>query len=175
MPVFGLNGKVPKIADDAFVAPTATVIGDVTIEAGASVWYNAVLRADYAPIIIRRGANVQDGSVLHSGSELATEVGVRVTVGHLCMVHGATLGEEALIGNGSTVLDGARIGSRCLVAAHSLVLSGAIFEPGMFIAGAPAVAKRPVAGTSMEELLDLNPPGYAELAIRHRTGLELLD
>jgi carbonic anhydrase/acetyltransferase-like protein (isoleucine patch superfamily) len=171
MPLFELNGKSPTIASDAFIAPTASLIGEVIIEAGASVWYNAVIRADYAPTIVRHGANVQDGSVIHSGDETMTEVGVRATIGHLCMVHGAHIGEEALIGNGSTVLDGARIGARCLVASHSLVLSGAVFEAGMFVAGVPAVAKRSVVGTGMERLLDLNPPAYIELAQKHRNSL----
>jgi carbonic anhydrase/acetyltransferase-like protein (isoleucine patch superfamily) len=171
MPLFELNGKSPQIADDAFVAPTASLVGDVVVESGASVWYNAVIRADYAPTIVRAGANVQDGSVIHSGEEIMTEVGPGATIGHLCMVHGAYIGAEALIGNGSTVLDGARIGSRCLVASHSLVLQGAVFEDGLFIAGVPAVAKRPVAGTAMDQLLDINPIAYVDLASRHRTGL----
>jgi carbonic anhydrase/acetyltransferase-like protein (isoleucine patch superfamily) len=175
MPIFALNGKEPRVADDAFIAANATLIGEVIVEAGASVWYNAVIRADYSPIIIRRGANVQDGSVLHGPPDVITEIGVRVTIGHLCMVHGATIGEEALIGNGSTVLDGARIGSRCLVAAHSLVLAGSSFDDGMFVAGVPAVAKKSLVGTHMEKLLDANPPAYVELAQRHRTGLVRLD
>ena len=171
MPLFELNGKSPRIAEDAFIAPTASLIGDVIVEAGASVWYNAVIRADYAPTIVRAGANVQDGSVIHSGDEIMTEVGALATIGHLCMVHGAQIGVEALIGNGSTVLDGARIGSRCLVASHSLVLSGSVFEPGLFVAGVPAVVKGRVGGSAMETLLDNNPPAYRELAQLHRASL----
>ena len=171
MPLYELDGKAPRVADDAFIAPTASLVGDVTVESGASVWYNAVIRADYAPTIVRRGANVQDGTVIHSGEEIGTDVGEGATIGHLCMVHGAHIGAEALIGNGSTVLDGARIGARCLVASHSLVRQAAVFADGLFIAGVPAVAKRPLAGTDMEALLDLNPPAYVELARRHRTGL----
>ncbi len=170
MPLFALDGRSPRIAADAFIAPNATLVGEVIVESGASVWYNAVIRADYSPIIIRRGANVQDGSVMHGPPDAVTEVGVRATVGHLCMVHGATIGQEALVGNGSTILDGARIGARCLVAAHSLVLSGASFAEGMFVAGIPAAVKRPVAGTPMEQLLAVNPMAYEELARRHRTG-----
>jgi carbonic anhydrase/acetyltransferase-like protein (isoleucine patch superfamily) len=168
MPLFELDGKRPQVSADAFIAPTATLIGDVIVEAGASVWYNAVIRADYSTIYIRQRANVQDGSVLHSPPDIPTEIGEGVTIGHLCMVHGAVIGSEALIGNGSTVLDGSVIGARCLVAAHSLVLSGSKFGPGYLIAGVPAVAKKPLAGTPMEELLDINPPAYVELARRHR-------
>src|SRR6187200_2285963 len=99
MPLYSLVGVSPTIADDAFIAPTASLIGDVRVEAGASVWYGAVLRADYSPIIVRAGANVQDGSVLHAPPDLPCEVGPGATIAHLCVVHGATIGEEALIGN----------------------------------------------------------------------------
>ena len=107
MPLFSFEGKSPTIAPDAFIAPTATLIGDVTVESGASVWYGVVIRADYSPVIIRRGANVQDNSLLHGPPDMPTEIGERATVAHLCVVHGATIGEEALIANGTTVLDGA--------------------------------------------------------------------
>ncbi|WP_217575069.1 gamma carbonic anhydrase family protein [Streptomyces sp. GbtcB7] len=174
MPLFSLEGKAPYIHPDAFVAPTATLVGDVVVEAGASVWYNAVIRADYSRITVREGANVQDGSVLHGPPHLVTEVGVGATIAHQCVVHGAVIGEKALVGNGCTVLDGARIGARCLVAAHSLVPAGREFAPGMFLAGAPVVAKRPIAGTQLEEWVDGNPGAYAELAQRHRTKLLLV-
>ena len=108
MPLFAFEGKSPKIHPTAFIAPTASIIGDVTVEENASVWYNTVLRADFSPIVIRRGANVQDGSVIHVTPAGGTDVGPGATIGHLCMVHAATIGEEALVGNASTVLDGAR-------------------------------------------------------------------
>ena len=108
--VFEFNGIVPTIDPTAFIAPTASIVGDVTIEADASVWYGAVLRGDFGPIVVRRGANVQDGSVLHGGADPVTEIGEGATVGHLCVVHGAVIGAEALIGNGATVLDGATVG-----------------------------------------------------------------
>ncbi len=117
MPLFAFEGREPTISPSAWIAPTATLVGDVRVEDEASVWYGAVLRADFGPIIVRRGANVQDGSVLHGGADPVTEIGEGATVGHLCVVHGAVIGAEALIGNGSTVLDGAVIGSRALVAA----------------------------------------------------------
>ncbi|MFJ9542781.1 gamma carbonic anhydrase family protein [Streptomyces sp. NPDC101225] len=162
---------VPDVHPEAFVAPTAVLVGDVVVEAGASVWYNAVLRADYSRITVRRGANVQDGSVLHGPPDLPTEVCSGATVGHLCVVHGAVVGEEALIGNGATVLDGARIGARCLVAAHSLVQAGAEFGPGLLIAGTPAVVRKPIAGTTAEQWVRTNPGAYRDLARRHTAGL----
>src|SRR5215468_3988318 len=115
MPLFSFEGKSPRIHPTAFIAPTASIIGDVTIEENASVWYNAVLRADFGPIVVRRGANVQDGAVVHVTPAGGMEVGAGATVGHLCLVHAATLGEECLVGNGSTVLDGARIGVRAMI------------------------------------------------------------
>src|SRR5215472_12435347 len=117
MPMFAFEGREPSVSPSAWIAPTATLVGDVTVEAEASVWYGAVLRADFGPIVIRAGANVQDGSVLHGGDDPVTEVGPGATIGHLCVVHGAVIGEEALIGNGATVLDGVTVGKRALVAA----------------------------------------------------------
>src|SRR5579871_3030201 len=107
MPLFAFEGHAPQVSPQAWIAPTATLVGDVTVEADASVWYGAVLRADFGPIVIRRGANIQDGSVLHGGPDPVTEVGPGATVGHLCVVHGCVIGAEALIGNGATVLDNA--------------------------------------------------------------------
>src|SRR5438309_7839546 len=108
MPLFSFEGKRPTIDPSAFIAPTAVLIGDVTIEENASVWYNTVLRGDFSSIVVRRGANVQDCAVVHVTQTHPVEIGAGATVGHLCMIHGATLGEECLVGNAATVLDGAR-------------------------------------------------------------------
>ncbi len=137
MPLFALEGLQPTVSPSAWIAPTATLVGDVRVEDEASVWYGAVLRADFGPIIIRRGANVQDGSVLHGGADPVTEVGEGATIGHLCVVHGAVIGTEALIGNGATVLDGAVVGSRALVAAGATVPPGMKVPAGMLAAGDP--------------------------------------
>lgn len=175
MPLYSFEGKAPRVDGTAFIAPTATLVGAVVVEAGASVWYGAVLRADYAPVIIRRGANVQDGSILHGPPGLPTEVGPGATVAHLCVVHGAVLGEECLVANGTTVLDGARIGARTLVAAHSLVAAGADIPEGVLAAGAPAVVKRPLPGTPAEFWVKTNPGAYAELARRHAAGVAAVE
>jgi len=173
--LFEYEGRRPTIAEDAFVAATATVIGDVTIESGASIWYGATLRGDDGPIVVRAGANVQDGSVIHTTPGVTTEIGERATVAHLCMVHGAVLEEEALVGNGCVVLDGARIGARSMVAAMSLVSAGMQVPPGMLVAGVPAQVKRPIAGTAAEEWVRLNPVYYPELARRHRAGTRRIE
>jgi carbonic anhydrase/acetyltransferase-like protein (isoleucine patch superfamily) len=172
MPLFSFEGRAPVVHPDAFVAPTATLVGDVTIEAGASVWYGAVIRADYSPVVVRAGANVQDGAVLHGPPNTPTEVGPGATVAHLCVVHGAVLGEECLIANGTTVLDGARVGARSMVAAHSLVAANAVIPDGVLAAGSPAVVKKPLEGTPAEFWVKMNPPAYAELAQRHLHGIE---
>jgi carbonic anhydrase/acetyltransferase-like protein (isoleucine patch superfamily) len=171
MPLFAFEGRAPSVHPDAFVAPTATLVGDVVIEAGASVWYNAVIRADYSRVVVRSGANVQDGAVLHGPPDLPTEVGPGATVAHLCVVHGAVLGEECLIANGATVLDGARIGARALVAAHALVPAQMEVPEGFLVAGVPAQVKRPVPGSPAEIWVKFNPPAYAELAQRHMRGI----
>src|SRR5687768_12366466 len=150
MPLFEFEGKRPTIHPTAFVAPTATIVGDVTVEEEASVWYGAVVRADYAPVVIRAGANIQDGSILHSPPEMAIEVGRGATVAHLCVVHGAVLGEECLVANGATILDGARIGARAMIAAGAVVKPGDTIPDGMLAAGVPAVVKGPIAGTASE-------------------------
>ena len=120
MPLFSFEGASPKVHPTAWIAPTATLVGDVTVEADASVWYGVVLRADFGPVVIRAGANIQDNSVLHGGPE-GCAVGPGATVGHLCVVHGATIGAEAVIGNNATIQDGAVIGARTLIAAGATV------------------------------------------------------
>lgn len=173
MPLFAFEGHEPRVSPEAWIAPTATLIGNVRVEAGASVWYGAVLRADFGPIIVRRGANIQDGSVLHGGADPATEIGMGATVGHLCVVHGAVVGAEALIGNGATVLDGAVVGSRALVAAGSTVPPGLEIPDGMLAAGAPARIQGELS-PGAKWWVDTNPGAYQELARRHAAGVRPL-
>jgi carbonic anhydrase/acetyltransferase-like protein (isoleucine patch superfamily) len=172
MPLFSFEGRSPRVDATAFVAPTATVIGDVTIEAGASVWFNAVLRADYGPVIVREGANVQDGSVLHAPPGVPVDIGPGATIAHMCVIHGAHIGAEALIANHATVLDGAVIGARSLVAAGALVVSGTKIPDEVLVVGSPATIKGPIAGTSAEMWVKVNPKAYQDLAQRYLIGLE---
>ncbi len=171
MPLYSFEGKSPRIHPTAFVAPTATVVGDVTIEENASVWYNAVVRADFSPIVIQRGANVQDCAVLHVTPVNGVTIGAGATVAHLCLIHGADIGEEALVGNSSTVLDGAKIGARSMVAAGSLVTPGTEIPEGVLALGAPCKVRGPIAGTPAERWVQMNPAGYQALAQRHRAGV----
>jgi carbonic anhydrase/acetyltransferase-like protein (isoleucine patch superfamily) len=173
MPLFAFEGSEPVVSPTAWIAPTATLVGDVLVEDEASVWYGAVLRADFGPIVVRRGANIQDGSVLHGGADPITEIGEGATIGHLCVVHGAVIGTEALIGNGATVLDGAVIGNRALVAAGSTVPPGMHVPDGMLAVGTPARIAREVSG-SAKEWVDTNPEIYRALARRHAASIRLV-
>ena len=170
MPLFSFDGHAPTVSPTAWIAPTATLVGDVRVEDEASIWYGAVLRADFGPIIIQRGANVQDGSVLHGGGNPACEIGEGATVGHLCVVHTAFIGKEALIGNGATVLDGAKIGSHALVAAGATVPPGMEIPDGMQAAGVPA---RVIGELSpgARFWVENNPQTYRDLAKRHAAGV----
>jgi carbonic anhydrase/acetyltransferase-like protein (isoleucine patch superfamily) len=174
MPLFAFEGREPSVSPTAWIAPTATLVGDVRVEDEASIWYGAVLRADFGPIIVRRGANVQDGSVLHGGNDPVTEVGEGATIGHLCVVHGAVIGAEALIGNGATVLDGAIIGRRALVAAGATVAPGAKVPDGMLAVGIPAKVTGEVRGSALR-WVENNPAVYRELARRHSASVRRLD
>lgn len=171
MPLYSFEGRAPRVDPTAYVAPTATLIGDVTVEAGASVWFNAVLRGDFAPIVIRGGANVQDGSVLHAPPGIPVDIGPGATVAHMCVVHGAHVGAEALIANHSTVLDGVVIGRRSLIAAHSLVVAGTKIPDEVLVTGAPAKIRGPIGGTGAEMWVNTNPQTYQELAQRYLAGL----
>jgi len=137
-----LGGRSPTINPGAWSADNATIIGSVTLQARASVWYASVLRADGDAITVGADSNIQDGCVLHADPGFPVEVGERVSVGHRAILHGCHIGDESLIGMGAVVLNGARIGPGCLVAAGAVVLEDATFEPGTLIAGVPAKARR---------------------------------
>ena len=170
VPLFTFEGHQPTVRPSAWIAPTATLVGDVRVEAEASIWYGAVLRADFGPIIVRRGANVQDGSVLHGGHDPVTEVVEGATIGHLCVVHSAVIGAEALVGNGATVLDGGIVGRRALIAAGCTVPPGMTIPDGMLAVGVPArIAGEVTAGA--KQWVETNPALYRELARRHAASV----
>jgi carbonic anhydrase/acetyltransferase-like protein (isoleucine patch superfamily) len=127
------DGTEPTVHEEAYVDPAAVVVGDVTLEADASVWPNTTLRGDQGGIVVREGANVQDNAVLHDG----TEVGPYATVGHAAIVHRATVEERALVGMGATVLDDAVVGERAMVGANALVTRGTEIPPGARATGTP--------------------------------------
>lgn len=175
MHLIEIEGKRPTVHPDAFVAETATLIGDVTVEQGASIWYGAVLRADICTIVVREGTNIQDNSVLHAAPGETLVVGPNATVGHACVVHCREVGAQALIGNGSTLLDHAVVGSRTLVAAGSVVTPGAQIPAEVVAAGIPCKPTKPIAGTSSEFWVETNAEYYRELAARHAAGARVVE
>jgi carbonic anhydrase/acetyltransferase-like protein (isoleucine patch superfamily) len=144
MPLYAIGGRQPQVADDAWIAPSAELIGDVRLAALASVWFGAVIRADNTPILIGARTNVQEGALLHSDPGAPCTLGDDVTVGHHAILHGCTIGDRVLIGMGATVLNRAMIGEDCLVGAGALVTEGKVFPPGQLIVGSPARAVRPL-------------------------------
>ncbi|WP_136715481.1 gamma carbonic anhydrase family protein [Halorientalis salina] len=160
------DGTEPEIAESAYVDPEATVIGDVTIEADASVWPGAVLRGDHGEIVLREGANVQDNATLHEGVEL----GPKATVGHNAIVHAATVGERAMVGMGAIVLDHAEIGAESLVGANSLVTEGTEVPESVLVAGTPAEQVKEVENSPWIYAGDR----YVELANEHAATDEVL-
>lgn len=140
--VLALQGKTPSISEATFVADGARIIGDVSLAAGASVWYNAVLRGDSAAIMIGPGSNVQDNVSVHVDSGHPVRVGAKVSIGHNAVVHGCTVGDGSLIGMGAVILSGAVIGSGCLIAGGAVVLGGTEVPDGSLVAGVPAKVRR---------------------------------
>lgn len=154
MPILPYNGAWPRIAADAFIAPTAVVAGDVTVESGASVWFGAVIRGDSAAVHIGPRSNVQDNCVIHVDEGAPCTLGADCTLGHGAIVHGATLGEGVFVGMHATVLNRAVIGAGCIVAAGALVAEGKQIEPGQLVMGVPGKAVRPVRSEERERAAD---------------------
>jgi len=152
--ILTFNGKTPQISEDAFIAPNAVVIGDVRIEAGASIWFGAVLRGDDPdnPIVVGPQSNVQDGAVIHVGDWGPTLIGPRVTVGHGAVMECCTIGAGTLIGMRAVVLQNAVVGEECLVAAGAVVLEGSEIRNRSLAAGVPATVRRTYEGTSPDWL-----------------------
>ncbi len=172
MPLYALDDLAPTLADGAWVAPSADVIGDVRLGRNASVWFGAVIRADNTPILIGEESNVQDGAVGHSDPGAPLTIGARVTVGHQAILHGCTIGDGALIGMGARVLNGAVIGANSLVGAGALVTEGKQFEPGMLIVGSPARVVRALTEAEIAALA-LSAAHYAHKAVHYTARLRL--
>lgn len=170
------EGHHPRLAVDAWVDPTALVIGDVTLGAGVSVWPFAVLRGDIHRIVVGAGSNVQDGAVLHVSHDSRFRPGgaptilhERVTVGHQAVLHGCEIGACCLIGIGARVLDRAVLGPRVMLAAGALVPPGKLLDSGWLYVGTPAQPARPLTDSELE-YLDYTAEHYIALARRHQAG-----
>ena len=162
--IFPFEDKEPWVASGAFVAPTAVLIGDVTVEDRASVWFGAVLRGDFNKIVVGSGTSVQDNSVIHTNEDLPTVIGQNVTVGHLSLLEGCEIEDGALIGMGSIVLNKARIGRRAMLAAGSVVREGQEIPAEVLAAGVPARVRKELAGSSS---------AWVEMAAREYQSLRL--
>ena len=161
------DGHVPEIADSAYVDESAVVIGEVTLEADASVWPGAVLRGDHGEIVLREGANVQDNATLHEGCE----IGPSATVGHNAIVHAATVGERSMVGMGAIVLDRAEIGAESLVGANSVVTEDTAIPDSVLAVGAPAEVVKEVEHSPWTAAGER----YVELAREHAETSEVLE
>ncbi|MBR3767094.1 MAG: gamma carbonic anhydrase family protein [Clostridia bacterium] len=165
------SGKTPVIDESAFIAENATVIGDVTIGKGSSVWYSAVLRGDMCSIKIGKNSNIQDNATIHVGIKDSAIIGDGVTVGHNALVHGATVEDNALIGMGSVVLDGAVIGKNSIVAAGAVVTSGTVVPPNSLVAGVPATVVKELSATKVMGN-KMNAMAYTTLASKYKKEAE---
>lgn len=171
MALYELDGVSPRLHESSWVADSAQVMGNVVLEQDASVWFGATLRGDTETITVGRGSNIQDGSVLHADVGYPLTVGQNVTVGHMVMLHGCTIGDESLVGIGAVVLNGARIGRNCIVAAGALVTEGKSFPDGSMIMGSPAKVVQEL-GPEQIEGVRRSALHYVENATRYRAGLK---
>ncbi len=172
MKQFQFEQSKPQLGSGVFVAPNATLIGDVTIGDESSIWYQTVLRGDVFPIQIGARTNIQDLCVGHvTSGQWALEVGEEVTVGHRVILHGCTIGDRCLIGMGSVVMDGVTIGSDSMIGAGSLVTPGTEIPAGTLAVGSPARAKRDLSPEEIE-FLKHSAEHYVALAKRHQEGLQ---
>ena len=160
---------MPRLAESAYVADSAEVIGDVSVGENASIWPGAVLRGDVERIEIGPGSNIQDCAVVHTNHGAPTIVGSDVTVGHSAILHGCTIGDLTLVGMGAIVLDGARIGRECLIGAGALVTQGATVPDGSLVLGVPGKVVRQLSADERAKLA-ASAREYRELAAAHRAA-----
>src|ERR1700675_403204 len=171
---FELGGKRPKVHPDAYIAPTAVLIGDVVVEAGASVWFGAVLRGDEAQIRIGQGANVQDNAVLHCAEHLPTILEANASVGHSAQLEGCVVERGALVGMGATMLQRSRLGAGSMLAAGAVLPEGKEVPPGHLAAGVPATVKKALAGSS-GNWVQTAAQHYQHRAVTYKAKLKPVD
>jgi len=173
MSLYQLGDKSPTLAPTSWVAPNATVIGDVHLGAQSSVWWNTVIRGDTDRISIGERSNIQDGSVLHTDAGIHLQIGNDVTVGHMVMIHGCTIGDNCLIGIGSIILNRAVIGRNSLVGANTLVAEGKVFPEGVLILGSPGKVVRELTEEEIAKI-SRSAEHYAANGARYATTLKPL-
>ncbi|HLU56883.1 MAG TPA: gamma carbonic anhydrase family protein [Pseudonocardia sp.] len=169
MRVISLGNRTPRVDPSAWVADSATVVGDVTVGARVGIFYSAVLRADLESVTVGAGSNIQDGAVLHADPGFPARLGEDVSVGHCAVLHGCTVEDGCLIGMNATVLNGAVIGAGSLVAANALVPAGAVIPPRSLVAGVPGKVRRELSDAEVEQNR-ANAAIYRELTETHRAA-----
>ena len=170
MSTYALEGRSPLLAADSWIAPSASVIGNVELKSGASVWFNATLRGDRDPILVGEESNIQDGSVLHTDDGEPLTVGRGVTVGHMVMLHGCTVGDHSLIGIGSVLLNGVVIGKNCIVGARTLLTEGKVIPDNSLVVGSPGKVVREVTAEEAQ-FLKWSAAHYVDNWKRYAAGL----
>ena len=165
--VIAIRGRVPQLHEESWVAPNASVIGEVKLAARASVWYSATLRAEFEPIEIGFGSNIQDGATVHVDPEFPAKIGAGVTVGHNAVLHGCTIEDDVLIGMGAIVLNGAVVGAGSLVAAGAVVPQGMVIPPRSLVAGVPGKVRRQLSDAEVAHN-GHNAVAYQHLIELHR-------
>ena len=168
------EGISPIVAESAFLAPTAVLVGDVQVGEGSSIWFGAVLRGDLGPIRIGADANVQDNVVIHAETERGTVLEDRTTIGHGAILHDCWIGASSLVGMGAVVLDGARVGPEAIVAASSVVREGFKVPARMLAAGAPATNKKALEGEAAR-WIERGAEDYVKLVERYRGNWKIMD
>lgn len=171
MAVFVLDNRVPVIGMNAWVAESATVLGTVTLGRNVSVWFNAVLRGDNDPIVVGDGSNVQDGAILHTDDGVPLTVGENVTIGHMAMLHGCTVGDGSLIGINAVILNGAVVGKSCLIGANCLIPENKVIPDRSLVVGTPGRIIRQLSDEEVAEMQG-NAEIYVQNAARFRNGLK---
>ncbi len=150
--IYKFGEKIPKLGINNYIADNATIIGDVVTSENVSIWFGAVIRADMSKVTIGKDSNIQDNSTIHGDTPYPVKIGERVTIGHNCIIHGCTIGNECVIGMGSIILNGSVIPSNCLVAAGSVVTPKLQAKEGDLIVGAPAKVMRDLSEKNREYL-----------------------
>jgi len=163
----GLHGLKPIVHESSYVGDGAILIGDVKIHANASIWYNAVLRGDLAPIVIGEGSNIQDNSTVHVETNRPAIIGTNVTVGHNAIIHACTIENNVLIGMGAIILNGAHISSNCLIGAGAIVTENKMIPEGSLVIGAPGKVVRSLTAEEIENI-QLSATHYQEQALLHK-------
>lgn len=171
--IYALDGIAPQIDPSAWIADTAVLIGKVTLEAEANIWFGAILRGDNEEIRVGRGSNIQENAVLHTDMGHPLTIGADCTIGHKAMLHGCTIGEGSLIGMGATILNGAKIGKGCLIGAGALITEGKEIPDGSLVMGAPGKVVRQLDAEAQARLIK-SAASYQANARRFAKGLELL-